>query len=516
MSSSISRSLGRGVVSLYALVALTVTLVAAAGASGAPNASMAKAATGNVTIVIPSEPRALNSDVDNTSIVIERLVVENLVTTSPTTYQPLPGLLTSWKRGNALTWEFIVRKGVSFTNGEKFDANVAAWDITHELTATKGATAPYLAVIESASAVNAQTLQIKTKTPVPYLPNVLESVQALPPAYFQSVGDTGFGHAPIGTGQFMLKSWSPGQQMVLEPNPKFYGSKARIGSVTFTWATEATTRSNLLETGAVDIATQLPVTSAGSDYNIQRVIGTFVIALEFNMHEAPFNDLRLRKAVAQAINRGQLVNAIFSKGLGATPYANVFNPQFTSAGHHGKQYITFNPGGATALLKQIGNAPPIDFYWPIGQYLLDNQVGLAITGMLQSVGFRVNQHPMEKGAYFNLLLANKMPGMHMLGGGITLGIEQGNLNSKYLSNSVITYCANGSIDQLAAQAGAMPAGEKRNALYNKIEGILISQNVCPVPLYIAKDVYGLSKRVKGFNAYSSGSWSSLGRVTVTK
>lgn len=509
MGSSNSRSPKRSLTALLALGAVALAVAAAAtGASAAPDA------VGTVTIVIPSEPRALNSDIDNTSIAIERLVVENLVTVSPATYQPLPGLLTSWKRVNATTWRFAVRKGVRFTNGEKWDANAAAWDINHELTATKGATAPYLAVIASATAVNGSTLEIKTKGSVPYLPNVLEAVQALPPAYFQRVGDITFGHSPVGTGQFMLRAWNVGQQLSLVPNPKFYGRKAK-SNVTFTWATEDTTRTNLLETGAADIAIQLPVTARGSSFNIQRVIGTFVIALEFNMHDPPFTDVRVRRAVAKAINRGQLVNAVFSRGLGATPYTNVFNPQFTSAGHHGKKYIRFDPAGATSLIKQA-DPPAIDFYWPIGQYLLDNQVGLAITGMLQQVGFKVNQHPMEKGSYFNLLLANKMPGMHLLGGGITLGIEQGNLNSKYLSNSVITYCANGKIDPLAAQAGAMPPGKKRDAAYNKIEEILISSNVCPVPLYIAKDVYGVSKHVRGFKAYSSGSWSSLGQVTVTK
>jgi peptide/nickel transport system substrate-binding protein len=489
--------------------------VSGAGANGA--ARTAKP-SGKITIVIPSEPRALNSDIDNTSIAIERLVVDNLVNTSPTTYQPLrTGLITNWKQVDPLTWDFTVRKGVRFTNGEKFDAAAAAWDVNHSLTSIKGATAAYVAVIASASARNATTLRIKTKSRVPYLPNVLENIQALPPKYFQQVGDTGFGRTPVGTGPFVLKSWSPGQNIVFAPNPKYYGAKAQIGSIMLTWASEATTRTNLLKTGAVDIATALPVTEqAGGDYDVQRVLGTFIIALEFNMHQAPFSDVRLRRAVAKAINRRLLVSAVFAKGLGATPYQNVFNPQFTSEGKHGDKYITYDPDGARALLKQIGNVPAIDFYWPIGQYLSDDQVGQAITGMLQDVGFRVNQHPMEKAAYFDLLLADKMPGMHLLGGSITLGIEQGNLNSKYLSNSVITYCANGSIDQLAARAATMPAGKKRDAAYNKIEEILISDNVCPVPLYIGKDVYGVSKRVKGFKAYSSGSWASLGQVSVGK
>ena len=516
MYRSSSRSQGLGVGAFLALGAAVITLVAASSANSQPDL-VAAAPSGKITIVIPSEPRSLNRDVDNTSTAIASLVVENLVTTSPTSYQPLrDGLLTSWRRIDPLTWNFTVRKGVTFSNGEKFNAKVAAWDIGHSLTATKGATAPYLAVIKSVYAPNLTTLRVKTKTPVAYLPNVMEAVQALPPTYFKSVGDTGFGRAPIGTGKFVMKSWRPGQEMVLEPNRRYYGPKVGIGSIRFIWATEDATRRNLLETGAADIATQLPVTVTSSEYNIQRVVGTFVISLEFNMHQAPFSDVRLRRAVAHAINRRLLVNAVFAKGLGATPYQNVFNPQFTSAGNHGKNYVSYDPARASSLLRQIGNVPAIDFYWPIGQYLLDNQVGLAVSGMLQAVGFRVNQRPMEKGAYFSLLLADKMPGMHLLGGGITLGIEQGNLNSKYLRNSVITYCANGSVDSLAARTAGMPAGKERDALYNRIERILISDNVCPVPLYIPKDVYGVAKRVRGFRAYSSGLWSSLGQVTVTR
>ncbi|HEX4521071.1 MAG TPA: hypothetical protein VH063_15930, partial [Gaiellaceae bacterium] len=157
------------------------------------------------------------------------------------------------------------------------------------------------------------------------------------------------------------------------------------------------------------------------------------------------------------------------------------------------------------------------FIWPVGRYTDDNLVGPAITGLLQQVGFNVNQMPLSSNAYSQQLNSNNMPGVHLLGGAVAFADPSGTLASKYLQNSVITYAADPDIWTLAAKAAVLPASSHRDNLYREIEDIILFKNWNPIPLYIQHDFYGVANNVKGFTTYSNPGivWNSLGSVTLT-
>lgn len=494
---------------LACLLIAPVVLSAGAAARPTPSAvgpsSDAAVPGGTLRVLVASEPRSLNQDVDSNSAssAIRNLVIEYLIENNPVDHKPsYNGLVTGWKQVGPLDWRFKVRT-MRFGNGEIFDARTAAWDIRYSVSRRAGFTGAYLGLITSANALGPKTMKVTTKIPVPYLPAVLTLVQAMPKAHLAKVGAAELGRAPVGTGPFLFKEWVPGRSITLVRNPRYYKKPPVVGAVTFEWVRDATTRANLLRTGAADVANDLaPNATAGPSVRIFQAPSELIIVIELNIHVPPFNDVRLRRAVAHAINRQALVNAVFGPN-GATVYRNVFNPMFKSAGGHGKAYIPYDPDAARALIRQVGDVPAIDFYWPIGRYVKDNEVGVVVTGMLEAAGFKVNQHPMESGAWGVLMQSDKMPGLHIIGGAVAFANEAGSLDSKYKRTSVITYCADGLTDAPANRASQMPPGPERDALYRRIEKRLLVDLVCPVPMYIQNAVYGVSTRFQGFKAYGN-------------
>lgn len=478
---------------------------------------------GDLRIVVPTEPRSLHRDVDNnrSSIGINRTMVEALAEVSDDGFAPgTEGLVTGWEQVDDLTWRFTLRDGVVFHNGEEFNAEVAAFNVVRSRDDATGASAPYFSLIDDATAVDDTTLEVTTTAPAPYLPALMMIVDAFPPEHYADVGAEEFGRAPVGTGSFVFEEWVEGQHIRMTAFPDYYREPAQVDSVSFSFASEETTRAALLETGDADIISRLsPQTindlDAEESVEVATVPALMKILLFFNLNDPPFDNVAVREAVARAVDPQLLVDTVFD-GVGATADPNLFHPMFSSAGGHDGEYVTYDPATAESLLAEAGDIGPIDFHWPVGRYPLDEQVGEAISGMLEQVGFTVNRDPLEAGAFFDLLLTDEMSGMHLLGSVPTFAHEDGPLASYFLESSVITYCADGEIDEEAAQGLQLPAGDERDAIYNEIERYLVTELICPIPLYIQVDGFATSDRVEGFRADFDESWHELRFVSLNE
>jgi peptide/nickel transport system substrate-binding protein len=188
------------------------------------------------------------------------------------------------------------------------------------------------------------------------------------------------------------------------------------------------------------------------------------------------------------------VGTVFG-GVGATVYQDLYAPSFGQ--HEISDVPAFDVEAAKALLTEVGDVPPIEFHWPTGRYLLDDQVGQAVVGMLENAGFEVNGHPMEFGAFLDLLLAGNMPGLFMIGNQSQYHHQSYNLNSYFLPTSVISYCSDPEIaDQ--AEAALSLTGDESDAAYHDIAEKLVVEEACPVSLYLQNESWGVSGSVDGF------------------
>jgi peptide/nickel transport system substrate-binding protein len=178
----------------------------------------------------------------------ERLVKQDVI---KGTYIPL--LAESWT-GEGTVWTFKLRKGVKFHNGAEFTANDVKFTIEHALKAPMGAR---LRGIKGAEVVDKHTVKIITHKPHSPLLGLVRFVVILSEQHFKENGKDAL-KKPVGTGPFQFVKWVKGSHFIAKKNPAYWGKPAQIDQIIWRPIPEDAARITALETGAVDLATNIP------------------------------------------------------------------------------------------------------------------------------------------------------------------------------------------------------------------------------------------------------------------
>ncbi|MGH2627207.1 MAG: ABC transporter substrate-binding protein, partial [Anaerolineales bacterium] len=237
----------------------------------------------------------------------------------------VPGLAESW-RAAPLTWTFTLRRNVKFHNGRPMTADDVVYSINRiRDPATKSPRAGDFAEVESIRATGPYTVVIRLKRPFsPLLAKLAFSTNVVvPKEVVQKDGDLNTN--PIGTGPFRFVSYTPQQRLVLVRSGDYWGTDQGRGlpylvRIEFIFLPDAVARATALRTGAVDWIEYVPaseVQSLRNDPNIEVVGGLSANfrALYMNNEVPPFNNVKVRQAVAWSINRKEIIDtALFGVG----------------------------------------------------------------------------------------------------------------------------------------------------------------------------------------------------------
>ena len=306
-----------------------------------------------------------------------------------------PSLAESWTQSkDGLTYEFVLRKGVKFHNGDP----VTAADVKFSFERYKGAGAKLLKErVREVQIVDPGRVRFHLKEPWPdfmtfYGTSATGAGWIVPKAYVEKVGDDGFKKAPIGAGPYKFVSFNPGVELVMEACDGYWRKTPNIKRLVLRSMPEETTRAAALKKGEVDIAYLLtgPVAE-----DIQRTPGFKLVAPKESQGtfwldlpdqwdpKSPWHDRRVRQAASLAIDRKALNQAEtlgFSTPTGsliprALEFSKFFEPD------------PYDPARAKKLLAEAGYPSGFDagdFYpWP--PYF---SMGEALVAYLQAVGIR--------------------------------------------------------------------------------------------------------------------------------
>ncbi len=269
---------------------------------------------GRVVIAHPSDPTTFDAHVfsDQPTYNVLLNVYETLVERG-LDMKLHPLLAESYRVVDERTWQFKLRKGIKFTNGEPFNAAVVKWNVDRMLDpATKSKNLGRVSSIERVDVIDDLTVNIVTKAPYPILDAQLSRVvHMLPPKYVQEKGAAYASTNPVGTGPYRLVKWSKDEQLVFEANEAYWRGAPRIKTVVFRPIPEASARVNALVTGEVDIITQVPPhlldgIKAAKGVEVRKVPSLEVLYISLYNEVAPTSN----KKVRQAINYGVNVDAI--------------------------------------------------------------------------------------------------------------------------------------------------------------------------------------------------------------
>ncbi len=327
---------------------------------------------------LPASMDAADSQ-DGNSLTVSASVTETLVGFVPGSTELAPKLATAWEPNEDSTaWTFELRQGVTFHDGTPFDAdavkfNFDRWNVVDHPYGFRdqgknyvpfswvfGAPASEGGILASVDAVDTHTVQFDMTQPTPFLPSLLAAVyfQMNSPAAVMEAG-TEYGTpgvGSVGTGPFVFDAWREGELIRVQRNDDYWDGPAQVETVVFRGIAESTSRLAELRAGSIDIAVDLapdefPVVS--SDPDLDAAIAESDLNVGYlAMHQAnePFDDLRVRQAIAHAIDREAIVDAFYG-GLGVTAEDHI-PPSFFG---HGEPWpYDYDPERAMELLAEAG------------------------------------------------------------------------------------------------------------------------------------------------------------------
>lgn len=387
-------------------------LIAPLAASLAPGLSLAQARKDTLVLAMTLEPPGLDPTAGAAAAIAE-VVQYNLLETltkirSDSSIAPL--LAQSWTvTPDNKTWAFKLRPGVKFQNGEPF--NAASVKFSFERAAAADSTNKDKAVfanIVNLSATDDLTVVITLKNTNPDLLFQLGQATAV---IVEPRSAAGNNTQPVGTGPFKLESWAKGSHLVLARWEGFRDVKSvALRRVTVRFISDAAAQMAALLAGDVDL---FPRVSAArslaqfkADKRFQVLVGgsraKTIVAI--NNKKKPLDDVRVRRAIAMAIDRKQVVDAV-AEGFG-TPIGSFYVP-----GAPGYVDLTavnaYNPDKARALLKEAGVSSPLELSLKLPPTPYARQGGEVIAAMLAKVGIVAKQESVEWAQWLSGVYAQK-------------------------------------------------------------------------------------------------------------
>lgn len=264
----------------------------------------------------------------------------------------VPGLATEWEWQDDNRWEFTLREGVTFHDGEPLDATAAVESLRRVADSAAFAEVPISAV----EATDDRTVVVETETPFAPLPAHLSRREAvlISPNAIEADGSI---TEPISTGPFKIESFDPSSELRAVRNDDYYGPQPEIESVRYEVVQDDQTRRLKLENDEIEMARIIPNQMVSE---LEETDGIDVYApeiprirfLAFDTQSEPFDDIRVRRAVHHAVDRAAITESVLA---GVTdPAVAPFSPDVSDWGNPELDREPHDLEHARSLLSDAG------------------------------------------------------------------------------------------------------------------------------------------------------------------
>ena len=400
-------------------VAMGVSLAALYGVQGCvpvqPGAQP-EAAKEKKTATIAQSADAATMDPHNHSITITANVLAHIYDALG---QRNPGkdyayegrLAESWVIVDDLTVDLKLRKGVTFSNGEPFNAEVCKYNLDRIMGKLPGAEKPFIASsytkLAEAEVLDEYTVRVKTSEMDVFVVQRLMDVEMVPIKYTQDNGFEKLATDPIGTGPYVLQEWVREEHITLAARADYWRGTPAIDEVIFRPIPEDATRIAELQAGSVDLIVNVPPDSVPSiEADAQLAVKTVpsargAMVIIDTEREGPLDmkHPKVRQALNYAVDRDAIIEHILGGyGIKVATVA----PDFFVGYDPNVQAYPYDPEKAKQLLAEAGYPDGFeikDFRVGRGRFLRNVEVAQAIVDQLGKVGVKVNLNAMEFGVW---------------------------------------------------------------------------------------------------------------------
>jgi peptide/nickel transport system substrate-binding protein len=513
------------VVAVAAAAALVLGGCSSASNNASSSASGKPVKGGNLVIARSQDIISMNNTdtFDNNSLRVMEQIMEPLFMVSSNGKTIKPWLATGYTLSkDQLVYTINLRKGVKFSNGKAMTASDVKFSIDQDTKSGAAGWGFINAAIKTVTAVNPSTVQITVSHPwAPLIADLSLFSNGIIPDNYGGKTEAAFYQAPVGTGPFVWDYWKKGQSLKLTKNPDYWQKGLPyLSSVTWTVVPDANTRKLQLQGNQIDIDdtpdwSTFASLKATPGVNAMTFPSTLMDYVAFNENRAPFNDVHIRTAISDAIDRNAMVKAVlFGNG---TPAYSMLSP--------GTPYYDAKAGGATynvkaAKAEMAESTKPNGFSTTLLIQSGDaNQASIAqiMQSELKVIGINMKIEQLDP-------TANKQA---RLAGNFDMSWNQWSMdipdpdewttwavNPTGGSNSAFTGYDNPKVIALNAEAAAESDPTKRAALYDQVQTIT-SQDAFLAYLFYSPYSYAATDQVKGFDVTPLGNYQ-LANVYKTK
>jgi peptide/nickel transport system substrate-binding protein len=488
----------RSVRGLFVSLLVLVFIAVAVSPSGATDAS-----AGQMTWAVHISLAPTWFDPAETSGIITPFMV--LYALHDAVLKPMPGqpmapcLAESWSVSpDGLVYEFVLRKGAKFHNGDP----VTAEDVKFSFERYRGASAkPLKESVASIETPDPGRVRIRLKRAWPdFMTFYIGATGAswiVPKKYVEKVGDEGFKKAPIGAGPYRFVSYSPGVELVVEAFDQYWRKTPNVKRLVLKSIPDEATRLAALKRGEVDVAYGIRGALAEElrrtpGLTLKPNVGQATFWVNFPDQwdsKSPWHDRRVRLAANYAIDR-QAINQADALGHARITWSIVpssFEFYWQPPGYG------YDPAKAKQLLAEAGYPNGFD----AGDYFCDaaiTYVGEPVVNYLNSAGLRVKLRPIERAAFFRGWSEKKLKGL-IQGGSGAFGNAATRIEAFIAAGGTYVSGSYKDIDGLFLEQANELDVKRREATLHRIQQ-LIHEKVMIAPIWLNAGLNGSGPRVE--------------------
>jgi peptide/nickel transport system substrate-binding protein len=441
----------------------------------------------------------------NVNIWVFDLVMEGLLRTTNDGSGIEPLLAESYEvSDDSLTYTFKLREGLEFSTGDPVLGEDLVWTYERAMTTEESVWSDLVSNIESVEAPDDVTfvVHMKEASPVSVATFTLFNLLIGDKSYFDEVGLENYSKKPLGTGPYKFDEWRQGEYLRIVKNENYRNADSvKTESIRFNVVPDDNTRVMQLQSGEADIITFVPwnrLAEIESDSSLKVLTpnSTEMRTFELNCVEGPTADVRVRRAIAMAINKEAIVKTVLA-GYG-TPADSFMSSAVTY--YKAPNIPKYDVEAAKALLAEAGY--PDGFSSTITMVsgnTIYEQMATMVQEQLAAVGISVNIEQLEAGTHNSLRRDLKLK---MFFGGWTNDIPDPSQQAGYycvlsMANSVHTGWQNTRAEELATGAAVEMDPAKRAEMYAELQQIYADDSPT-VPIYYSPFAVAMKQNISGF------------------
>lgn len=435
-------------------------------------------------------------------------VFDTLVSISPDDGSLLPRLASEWEADEESV-VLTLRDDVTFQDGTPFDAEAVAFNLDRAMNDADSNITEMLTAIEDVEVVDELTVEVQLAEPTPLA--VLQlladrpGMMASPEAVREAGDSTAFSEAPVGAGMYAVEGeWFPRESLSVRAWDGYWDPDAQmLGGVDFT-EVEPDAKVNALLSGSVDVASVggADVSALEDDADVALSVGPATIGrgLTVNPTIEPFDDIRVRQAVAHAINRDAMVEAL-TDGYGE-PRCQLFSANSPAYDEELDGLYPYDPARAVELLEEAGHADGLEFRAIIGSgataYV---QFGELLQAQLAEVGIDMDLDLVDRSQTLPMLYDEDAAPAAPIGGGADAALTDVFIRNYLLEDGSFNA---GDVElpevrDLLAEAGAQPDVEAARPMYRELNRAVAEDLFQIIPVYADAAITGHRSDVRGLH-----------------